>query len=197
MTANVRTVTFGMGIGPGEGAGQVLSWLLANYKGKLIVDADGLTLLAGLPTEQIQSAACTLVLTPHIKEFSRLTGESIDEILTAPIAKAEAYAARMGVILLLKGPATIVTDGKTTYLVDRGCAGMATAGSGDVLSGVLSAVLSYGEDPLLTTAAGAYINGRAGELAQEEMGSVSMIASDTVAKIPQVIHALERSYYLQ
>ncbi len=191
LTANVKTVAFGMGIGTGQGAQQVLSWLLANYKGRLIVDADGLTLLAKMPAEKIRSASCQLVLTPHIKEFSRLTGESIEEILTSPIAKAEAYAAEMNVTLLLKGPATIVTDGKQTYLTDAGCAGMATAGSGDVLSGVLSAVLAYGEDLLLATAAGAFINGRAGELAQEQMGSVSMIASDTVANLPAVIHKLE------
>ncbi|MCR5339096.1 MAG: NAD(P)H-hydrate dehydratase [Lachnospiraceae bacterium] len=191
LTTNVKTVAFGMGIGTGKGAERVLLWLLENYKGRLIVDADGLTLLAALPAEKIRSSACSLILTPHIKEFSRLTGESIDEILAAPVAKAQAYASDMGVTLLLKGPATIVTDGRTTYLTDRGCAGMATAGSGDVLSGVLSAVLSFGGDCLLATAAGAYINGRAGELAQEEMGSVSMIASDTVAKIPKVIKQLE------
>ena len=84
-------------------------------------------------------------------------------------------------------PSTIITDGIDTYITDKGCAGMATAGSGDVLSGILSATCAYIPDLTMAVAAGAYINGRAGELAQEEMGSVSMIATDTVAHIPDAI----------
>ena len=176
LTANVKTAAFGMGIGTGEGAAEALEWLLDHYTGRLIVDADGLTLLSRMDRERIRNAACTLVLTPHVKEFSRLTGLSVSEIQDSPIASAEAYAKETGVILLLKGPATVITDGKTTYLTDTGCAGMATAGSGDVLSGILAAILGYAPDPLFGTAAAAWINGKAGELAQQKYGSVSMIA---------------------
>ena len=96
-------------------------------------------------------------------------------------------------ILLLKGPATVITDGETTYLTDTGCAGMATAGSGDVLSGILAALAAYSPDPLFGTAAAAWINGKAGELAQSRMGSVSMTAGDTAACVPEVVRALENS----
>ena len=113
--------------------------------------------------------------------------------------------------MLLKGPSTIVTNGKTTYLSDSGCAGMATAGSGDVLSGILAAVCAYvpdmkdesvfsvipaemsemGNEKLtFAVAAGAYINGKAGETAQEKTNSVSMTASDTVLSIADVINGL-------
>ena len=189
LTANVKTAAFGMGIGTGEGAAEALEWLLTHFTGLLIVDADGLTLLSRMDREKILNAACTLILTPHLKEFSRLTGLSVTEIQHSPLPAAEAYAKETGTILLLKGPATIITDGETTCLTDTGCAGMATAGSGDVLSGILAAILGYAPDPLLGTAAAAWINGKAGELAQQKYGSVSMVAGDTVASIAEAIRS--------
>ena len=151
------------------------------------MDADGLTLLSRMDKNRIRNAACTLILTPHVKEFSRLTGLSVNEILNSPVAAAEAYAKEQKVILLLKGPATIITDGETTYITDTGCAGMATAGSGDVLSGILAAVLGYAPDPLFGTAAAAWINGKAGELAQEKYGAVGMVAGDTITCVAKVL----------
>ena len=88
---------------------------------------------------------------------------------------------------MLKGPATIITDGTQTILTDRGAPGMATGGSGDVLSGILAAVAAvHPEDPVLAAAAAAWINGRAGEIAQQRMGDISMTAGDTAAAIPEV-----------
>ena len=194
LTANVRTAAFGMGIGTGEGAARALSYLLDSFPGRLIVDADGLTLLSRLDRDRIRSAACSLILTPHLKEFSRLSGLETEEILQNPAAAAEAYAKENRVILLLKGPATIVTDGETTYFTDTGCPGMATAGSGDVLSGILAALSAWAPDPLLGTAAAAWINGKAGELAQSRTGSVSMTAGDTAACVREVVGALERCH---
>ena len=190
LTGNVRTAAFGMGIGTGEGAAKALAWLLENYKGTLIVDADGLTLLSRMDTETIRRAACRLVLTPHIKEFSRLTGLEIPEILDSPAGYAEAYAKETGAVVLLKGPATVVTDGARTRIVDAGCPGMATAGSGDVLSGILAAAAAVAE-PLEAAAAAAYINGKAGELAQSRHGSVSMTAGDTAECVGKVVRRLE------
>ena len=115
---------------------------------------------------------------------------SRQNILNNPVAAAEAYAKENRVILLLKGPATVITDGETTYLTDTGCAGMATAGSGDVLSGILAAVLAYMPDPLYGTAAAAWINGKAGETAQRRMGSVSMTAGDTANCVAEVIRQI-------
>ena len=191
----VRTAAFGMGVGTGEGAARTLGYLLDSFTGKLIVDADGLTLLSRMDSSRIRRTSCTLILTPHLKEFSRLTGLSTEEILQDPIRTAETYAKENRVILLLKGPSTIITDGGTTCLTDTGCGGMATAGSGDVLSGILAAVAACAPDPLLGAAAAAWINGRAGELAQSRFGSVSMTAGDTAACVPEVICALENSIF--
>ena len=187
LVSNVRTAAFGMGIGVSEGAGRILEYLLDHFTGTLIVDADGLTLLSRLGQSRIRSAACSLILTPHLKEFSRLSGLGMEEIQAAPVAAAETYAAENRVVLLLKGPSTVVTDGKTTCLTDAGCPGMATAGSGDVLSGILAAVAAFAPDRLLAAAAAAFINGKAGEAAQRRVGPVSLIASDTVSALAALV----------
>ena len=183
LISNVRTVAFGMGIGTGDAAAAILEHLITKFNGTLIVDADGLNLLSKTDREMLRSAPATLVLTPHIKEFSRLCGLEIAKIQEDPIGNAVRYAKETGSIVLLKGPSTIITDGKRVYLTDRGCPGMATAGSGDVLSGIVAATCSYVEDKTLAVAAAAYINGAAGEKAEERTGAISMIASDTVAAI--------------
>ena len=224
LTKNVKTVAFGMGIGVTEETGRALRYLLANYNGRMIIDADGLTLLSKTEPDLIKNTGAQLILTPHIKEFSRLTGMTIEEILASPIETSRQYASENGVILLLKGPSTIITDGNTVLITDAGCSGMATAGSGDVLSGILAAVCAYlpGEiaghcrdcingwlpvttgdiddagssrycgsrELLLSVAAGAYINGRAGELAQGRTNSISMIAGDTVSCIADTVSEL-------
>ncbi|MBQ7246474.1 MAG: NAD(P)H-hydrate dehydratase [Lachnospiraceae bacterium] len=197
-------ICFGMGIGTGSGADRSLAWLLEHYSGRLIVDADGLTLLSRMPAKLVANAAPQLLLTPHVKEFSRLLGgidgagvpgiggdSSVSAVYAQPVRLASGYAAAFPkVTLLLKGPTTLVTDGERIYLTDAGCAGMATAGSGDVLSGVLTALLSYIDDLTLAAAVGAHINGRAGEAAQRCFGAVSMTAGDTVAALPEVFKAL-------
>ncbi len=193
---NVKAVAFGMGIGVSDETTKMLTFLLREYTGRLIIDADGLTILSSLDRSIIGDAKCDIVLTPHIKEFSRLTGLSTDEILNAPISSAIDYAKELSAgrsadtVLLLKGPSTVITDGTNTYISDAGCPGMATAGSGDVLSGILSATCSYIGDLSKAVCAGAHINGRAGEAAQNQNGAVSMVAGDTVSHIAEVIKEL-------
>ena len=93
-----------------------------------------------------------------------------------------------------EGTCTVVTDGDETYLVNRGCAGMATAGSGDVLSGILAGLLGYALPTPLTVACGAYLAGLAGELAERDVNPISMLASDTVAHISKAITEITASF---
>lgn len=192
-----KAIGFGMGIGTSNGAEQILRYCLRHYEGILIVDADGLNLLAHFEAEMLRNKRPRLVLTPHVLEISRLLHCSTEEVLADPILAAERLSLWAGGTVLLKGPATVVTDGRLTYLVDAGCPGMATAGSGDVLSGILSALCaneagfaSPCDTPVGIAALAAYINGRAGERAQAKQGEVSMIAGDTVAEIPHIIREL-------
>jgi NAD(P)H-hydrate epimerase len=187
-----KAAAFGMGIGPGQGAEEILAFLLTEYAGTLVIDADGLNALSRMDPAILDRKTCRVILTPHNMEFARLlhAEHGARDVIADPIPLAKAYAAAHGVTVLLKGPTTVVTDGDDVFLVDRGCPGMATAGSGDVLSGILAAICGSVDDPLLAAAAGAWVNGRAGELAQAEYGAVSMIASDTVAKLPALIRGL-------
>jgi len=190
LIGNVKTVAFGMGAGTGNETGKILDHLLKNFRGRLIVDADGLNLLSKKDPSCMKGLTGRLLLTPHLKEFERLTGKSMEEILNAPIEAAEDYASRTGAAVLLKGPSTIVTDGNRTCIIEAGCPGMATAGSGDVLSGILSAVCAYVDDIFDAAVLGAYINGKAGERAQAESNPVSMTAGDTAACISKVVSEL-------
>ena len=135
----------------------------------------------------LKSTKCKVILTPHLKEFERLSKIKVEDIKKDEITIAKDFAKKYDVILLLKGPTTVVTDGEKVYLVKRGCPGMATAGSGDVLSGILVGLLGYNEPDILTVATGAYLNGIAGEIAQEKYTDISMIASDTVKCLPEAI----------
>lgn len=193
LASRVKVIAFGMGIGLSDGAKETLSYLLKYYRGRLIIDADGLTLLSRLGKEAIKSASCELILTPHNMEFSRLCGLSVADILASPIDCAKAFASECGCTLLLKGPSTVITDGDTVCLCDRGCPGMATAGSGDVLSGILAATAAYIPDALEATALAAYIGGASGELAEARSTPVSMCASDTVAAIAEVVGTILNS----
>ncbi|MBR6381669.1 MAG: NAD(P)H-hydrate dehydratase [Lachnospiraceae bacterium] len=190
LISNVKTAAIGPGIGRGEEIRKILHFLLTGFSGRLIIDADGLSELAQLDPEVLRSASCEVILTPHLKEFSRLSGKAVPEITEDPIGTAREYASEHGCILLLKGPATVITDGQRVLLTDRGCPGMATAGSGDVLTGILAATCARMEDPLMAAAAGAYLNGLAGELAESSIGPVSMVAGDTVAAIPEAVRRL-------
>ena len=184
----LRSVTIGMGLGNGKDNLRILNYILHNFEGTVIVDADGLNALSK-DLGVLKGRTCkSLILTPHVKEFSRLSGYGTEEILADPVSRAKEFAFRYGVTLLLKGTATVVTDGKEVYLTDRGCPGMATAGSGDVLSGILAGLSGY-NDPLdsVKVACGAYLNGLAGEMAQAKVNPVSMTASDTVNALADAV----------
>ncbi|MBR6271182.1 MAG: NAD(P)H-hydrate dehydratase, partial [Lachnospiraceae bacterium] len=186
----VKTIAFGMGIGISPGVTKTLDYILESFAGTLIIDADGLRAYKEIAESGGIVSKARIILTPHNGEFCRLTGLAPGELLGDPIKHALGFAAGSGVTLLLKGPATIVTDGKEVYIVNRGCPGMATAGSGDVLSGILAAVTAYCPDPVLATCAGAFVNGLAGELAADKYGEYSMRSRDTVEMIAA---ALSRS----
>lgn len=183
----LKALAIGMGWGMSNDYEKILEYILSNYEMPIVIDADGLNTLSNMNKDILNNTNCKVILTPHLKEFERLSNINIVDIKQNAINIAKEFAKKYNVILLLKGPTTIVTDGKIIYLVKRGCAGMATAGSGDVLSGILVGLLGYNEPDILSVASGAYLNGLAGELAQENYTDISMIASDTVKSLPEAI----------
>lgn len=183
---NLDALAIGMGWQQTKENEEILKFILKNYKGKLVIDADGLNILAN-NLNWLKDSKAKIVLTPHIKEFSRLIKIDIEEILKNKEFYVQKFTNEYNVILLLKGERTIIADKNNFYKVNKGCAGMATAGSGDVLSGILVGMLGYNNYNLLTVAAGAYLNGLAGELAQNKNTDIAMIASDTIKFIPDAI----------
>ncbi len=185
-----RAVAIGMGIGDKSESYQIIKYILENYSLPIIIDADGLNSISVKDPSILKSTECTVILTPHPKEFERLSGIAVADVLNDPIRYAKEFAKKYGVIILLKGSTTVITDGVDVILSSSGCAGMATAGSGDVLSGIILGICAQNPDKekmLLNTAVGAYINGAAGENAEGDIGSVGMLSSDTVKYIPKVI----------
>ena len=184
-----KAISIGMGIGISDDAKKILKYLINNYDKRLIIDADGLNMLSSIK-EELRNTKAKIVLTPHIKEFSRLIGRDIDDIFNNIIDYSMDFAKEYNVTLLLKGPTTIITDGEDVILVDRGTPGMATAGSGDVLSGIITGILGYGDDILKSVALAAYINGLSGEVAEKKNSYISMSAKDTVESIKYVINEI-------
>lgn len=192
-------ITFGMGIGNSPETLKAIEYLLEHYEKTLVVDADGLNAMSQLDHGSIRRTRARLVLTPHLKEFSRLSGMSVAEAKADPASAAAFLADELSAVVLLKGSTTYAAgqanspSDKTRYHIlctDRGCPGMATAGSGDVLSGILSALCVNADDLVLAAAAGAYINGAAGELAQSRHSDVTMTSADTAACVAEVIESI-------
>lgn len=174
-------------IGPGMGQGQDLEKLIGKivrgFKNHILIDADGLNAVA--KDINILNEKENMVLTPHPMEFSRLTKLPIDQILNNREEIALNFAKTYKQVLVLKGNKTIVTDGKKLYTNNTGNPGMATAGSGDVLSGIISSLL-YRLDPFDAAKVGVYIHGLAGDIGSKKMTEESLIATDIIDNIHEV-----------
>ena len=186
----LKALAIGMGWGEGKDNEKILTYILENYEIPVIIDADGLNTLAKMDREILNKTKCKVILTPHLIEFQRISGYDFEEIKKRPEELALEFTKKYNVILLLKGHKTIVTNGKEGYIVEKGCPGMATAGSGDVLSGILVGILGYNRPCILSVAAGAYLAGLAGEIAENKLNDISMKASDTIANIPEAINEI-------
>lgn len=170
-------ICFGMGSGTSEVTAESYRELLVKTKKPMVIDADGLNLLAKNP-DLIKSIPEKSVLTPHPKELERLIGEWKDDF--DKLEKARQFSQEYDVILVIKGSHTITIYHDNMYINNSGNPGMATAGAGDVLSGVITGLISQKYEPLQATVFGVYLHGRAGDLAADKLGYQGMIAGDIV-----------------
>lgn len=170
-------------IGPGLGMSHDLEELVhllhRTVEQPLVIDADGLNALAQRKGSAIRaSAAGPRVLTPHPGEFARLTGQTREAIEEHRLELACEFADRHGVVLVLKGARTVITDGNRYAINSSGNSGLATAGSGDVLTGVITALLAQQMEPFAAAQLGVYLHGLAGDLAAADLSEPGLIASD-------------------
>jgi len=180
-----------LAIGPGCGrtdavrALVVAAWREAHLPA--VFDADGLWALAAHGVEAVGAAGGPRILTPHAGELLRLLGRNPAATTPAdrPALEADAadLAARLGAVVVFKGPGTFVTDGTVGTRNETGNPGMATAGTGDVLAGVIAALLAQGLEPHAAARLGAWVHGRAGDAAAADLGEVSMTARDLLDRL--------------
>lgn len=183
-------IACGPGLGRTQPITDLVAWMYEVLPQPIVFDADALFALSER-RGRLDEPAGPRVLTPHLGEFKRLVGEhELDR------EQAELFAAQMAIrrraVILLKGPATLITDGRRAVHNDTGNPGMATGGTGDVLTGVIAALLGQRLAPFDAARLGAYVHGLAGDLAAAKLGPTSMIASDVISHLPQAFSALER-----
>lgn len=177
-------MAFGPGIGTSGALRSILETLLEQESLKLVIDADGLNNLAGIKDWPARLKA-KLILTPHPGEFKRLWSNLLREELPADRQQqALQLSQRTNTIVVLKGAGTVVTDGEKVYINKTGNPGMATAGSGDVLTGIITALLGQGLSDFDAAVLGVYIHGLAGDIAAEKLGQISLIATDIAQALP-------------
>lgn len=190
---NLKSIAIGMGWGKSNNYKDILARIIKIYKGTIIIDADGLNTLAKMDLNILKNTNAKIILTPHLKEFSRLTKYEIEEIKKNKETIALEFAKKYNIILLLKDHNTLITDGNLIYITKTGGAGMAKAGSGDVLSGILASILGYNTPNLLTVASASYLSGLAGSIAQKKYTDISMRSSDIIEFIPNAIKYIRNS----
>ncbi len=179
-------VVLGPGLGRTDGARAFARELYLRIEVPLVVDADGLNALAGLDLPPRPAAT---VLTPHAGELGRLLDLESSEVGRRRLHHARAMSERSGAIVVLKGDDTLVVrPGGTVAISPGGAPGLATAGTGDVLSGVVGAMLAKGMEPFHATCAAVHVHLRAGRLAAEPHGPDAVIASDVIARLPAALN---------
>ncbi|MEN6307969.1 MAG: NAD(P)H-hydrate dehydratase [Anaerohalosphaeraceae bacterium] len=176
---------FGPGAGVAPGVSDVLMELIQMDKVRLVVDADGLNTLAGLSKSWIQKKKASMILTPHPGEMARLWKSLFRKAMPAcRTEQAVAVADAANSIVVLKGAGTVVTDGKRVYVNTTGNPGMATAGAGDVLAGVIAALAGQYLSDFDAAILGVYVHGLAGDIAAQAKGQISLIATDIIEGLP-------------
>jgi NAD(P)H-hydrate epimerase len=176
-------VALGPGLGRHPGTWRLARRLAAELGKPTVIDADALNALAEAP-ECLRAAPAPRVLTPHPGEMARLAHSTADEVQTARRKVAAGFARRYRAVVLLKGHGTVVTDGARVRINATGNPGMATGGAGDVLTGVIAALIAQGLSPFDAALLGAHVHGLAGDLAVKEFGQVSLIATDILNALP-------------
>ena len=182
MLQQMDAVMIGPGLGQSDGTSAVLQSLLKNYKKTLIIDADGINLLKP-HKDLLRGRTGKTILTPHEGEFQRLTGMNV----TNRIDDAIQCSLDLNAIIVLKGHNTVITDGVECYVNHTGNPGMAVGGSGDVLSGMITALVGQRIAPLQAAACGVWLHGAAGDLCADEMGQYAMLPSDMLRFLPRLL----------
>lgn len=183
-------VAIGPGLSSAEGVKQLVEKVITECTAPMVMDADALNVISG-NTEILKRLKNGAVITPHPGEMARLTGLSVSDVQKDRIGTAGRFASEYGVVTVLKGSRTVVAlpDGRI-FINPTGNPGMATAGTGDVLTGVITGLIAQGVSAGEAAVAGVYIHGLAGDLAADSMGMHGILAGDVARHLPYAIKEL-------
>ena len=182
LLSKMDAILIGPGMGCSEGTFQLVKNVLKSFPKTVVLDADGINVLSN-HIDILRGRTAPTILTPHEGEFKRVGG-----ILTSDrIESACAFAKQANAIVLLKGYNTVITDGERVYVNPTGNPGMAVGGSGDVLAGIITALVGLGIEPILAAAYGAWLHGAAGDICAEEIGQYGMLPSDMIEVLPRLL----------
>lgn len=182
LLSKVDTILVGPGLGISFDIEAVVSFILDTFNGPVILDADGINVIKA-HKDILRRRKHPTIVTPHEGEFLRLGGN----LHNGRIAGAQELAKDLNVIVVLKGHQTVITDGKNVYINPTGNPGMATGGSGDVLAGMITALVGQEIAPIEASAAGVWLHGAAGDICAETMGQYAMLPSDMLSVLPRLL----------
>ena len=193
----ITSVAIGCGTGKSSSVKNLILSIIKKFDIYITIDADGLNSLEGKQKNSIikefKNSKSKITVTPHPKEFERISGIKYKEDTNYRKQITKTFAKNNDIICLLKGHKTVVSDGKKVYVNTTGNAGMATAGSGDVLTGIISAFACIeNKDLLLKVSTAVYVHGLAGDFAAKEKSQVSMTASDIIGNIFKAIKKITK-----
>jgi NAD(P)H-hydrate epimerase len=184
LIAPADVVALGPGLGQSADIRQLVHFLIAATDKPLVIDADGLNALSGR-LDLLSHVSRTVILTPHPGEFARLTQTTTAHVQADRVQQAAALASiAQELVVVLKGAGTVVTDGIRCYVNTTGNPGMATGGSGDVLTGVIAALVAQRVPGFEAAQMGVFLHGLAGDIARDHDGEIGMIAGDIVDALP-------------
>lgn len=178
-----QAIAIGMGLGATQATYGAVENLIKSYGGSLIIDADGLNALSEFGIDILKKKTCKVILTPHAKEFSRLTKLSVQDILNSPVEISKEFSKKYGVTLLLKGAASIICEGDRVAINTRGTTALSKGGSGDILSGFMCGCLARGLAPFDAASCAAYTLGVAAEIASQEKTDYCATADDIIKNL--------------
>lgn len=186
-------IVIGCGLGRSDGARKILGTVLRNTETPCVLDADALNIISA--NQALKKYLKGKIITPHPAEFSRLTGISTEEILKNAETLSLDFAQKHSTVCLIKRHETVVSDGSERVYVNKsGNSGMATAGSGDVLAGIIGGILAQNKNSDLSlfeaACLGTYIHGLCGDIAAEALGEYSLMASDIIDSLRKVLKSI-------
>ncbi len=180
----VDAVVLGPGLPVAGETGELIRLVVPEIHAPLVLDAGGLTAV-GNDWKIIRKRKAATIITPHPGEMARLVNKPTESVQADREGMAKKYAKVSGAIVVLKGANTVVTNSTDTYINQTGNAGMATAGSGDVLAGLVAALVAQKMEPFAASRLGVYLHGLAGDIAAEHLGVHGVIAGDILEALPE------------